>query len=68
MTEATEAAAPELAVPITSEGRVASLDFIRGIAVLGILAANIVAFGLSVRHRPGPAALSPSTSRLRRAS
>ncbi len=32
-------------IPIATEGRLASLDFIRGIAVLGILAANIVAFG-----------------------
>ena len=31
--------------PVTSAERIASLDFIRGIAVMGILAANIVAFG-----------------------
>ncbi|KUO55862.1 MAG: hypothetical protein APF78_06265 [Sphingomonadales bacterium BRH_c3] len=36
------AAAPR---PATSNERIASLDFIRGIAVMGILAANIVAFG-----------------------
>lgn len=34
-------------VPVSASGktRIASLDFIRGIAVMGILAANIVAFG-----------------------
>lgn len=31
--------------PVTKTARIASLDFIRGIAVMGILAANIVAFG-----------------------
>lgn len=36
----------EMAAPVgTSPDRIASLDFIRGIAVMGILAANIVAFG-----------------------
>jgi len=54
MTTAT-AAAPAADVPSEAseqpqplgggEGRLASLDFIRGIAVMGILAANIVAFG-----------------------
>ncbi|MBB3033862.1 DUF418 domain-containing protein [Alteriqipengyuania lutimaris] len=32
-------------VPATGQQRLASLDFIRGIAILGILAANIIAFG-----------------------
>jgi len=31
--------------PVTAKDRIGSLDFIRGIAVMGILAANIVAFG-----------------------
>jgi len=31
--------------PVAGKERIASLDFIRGIAVMGILAANIVAFG-----------------------
>ncbi|WP_249171742.1 hypothetical protein [Erythrobacter sp. JK5] len=31
--------------PVTASERIGSLDFIRGIAVMGILAANIVAFG-----------------------
>lgn len=33
------------AMPVASGDRISSLDFIRGIAVMGILAANIVAFG-----------------------
>ena len=33
------------AAPVSAAQRIASLDFIRGIAVMGILAANIVAFG-----------------------
>ena len=36
---------PDMLLPVEAEERLASLDFIRGIAVLGILAANIVAFG-----------------------
>ena len=31
--------------PVTLQQRISSLDFIRGLAVMGILAANIVAFG-----------------------
>ena len=31
--------------PVTSANRIGTLDFIRGIAVMGILAANIIAFG-----------------------
>ncbi|MBV7259169.1 DUF418 domain-containing protein [Erythrobacter crassostreae] len=31
--------------PVTVKERISSLDFIRGIAVMGILAANIIAFG-----------------------
>ncbi len=38
------AAAPDLA-PVSVSERIGSLDFIRGIAVMGILFANIVAFG-----------------------
>ena len=37
-------ASPDLA-PVRGANRIASLDFIRGLAVMGILAANIVAFG-----------------------
>ncbi len=37
---------PDQIVPVAATGeRISSLDFIRGIAVMGILAANIVAFG-----------------------
>ena len=38
------AATPDTA-PVSAAQRIASLDFLRGIAVMGILAANIVAFG-----------------------
>lgn len=38
-------AAPDEPMPALEGNRLASLDFIRGIAVMGILAANIVAFG-----------------------
>ncbi|MBU7580961.1 MAG: DUF418 domain-containing protein [Porphyrobacter sp.] len=39
-----DAPAPAIA-PVTAAQRIDTLDFIRGIAVMGILAANIVAFG-----------------------
>ncbi|MEM1194721.1 MAG: DUF418 domain-containing protein [Pseudomonadota bacterium] len=35
----------EPAVPVRAEQRISSLDFIRGVAVMGILVANILAFG-----------------------
>ena len=37
--------APETIAPVAAAARIDTLDFIRGIAVMGILAANIVAFG-----------------------
>ncbi len=40
-----EADTPENLAPAKSAERIASLDFIRGLAVMGILGANIVAFG-----------------------
>ena len=46
-----ETASPDMATiagsvaPVTASERISSLDFIRGIAVMGILAANIIAFG-----------------------
>ncbi len=47
MTEAGASAAvmPGSTAPIAASERIATLDFIRGIAVMGILAANIIAFG-----------------------
>lgn len=41
---ADQAAAPGYA-PVAAKDRIETLDFIRGLAVMGILAANIVAFG-----------------------
>ncbi len=43
-TDAASNAAPD-AAPVRAGDRIGSLDFIRGLAVMGILAANIVAFG-----------------------
>lgn len=49
MTETASAAevevVPDETAPVTASERISSLDFIRGIAVMGILGANIVAFG-----------------------
>ena len=40
-----DAVTADQVAPVSSKDRIESLDFIRGIAVMGILAANIVAFG-----------------------
>lgn len=61
------AATPAIASPIPREERLASLDAVRGLAVLGILAMNIRNFGLPIgqfdnprwpRHQPDDAATS----------
>ncbi|MEM7689056.1 MAG: DUF418 domain-containing protein [Pseudomonadota bacterium] len=41
----TEQMSGEVAAPVRSDDRISSLDFIRGLAVMGILAANIISFG-----------------------
>ncbi|MEM6584337.1 MAG: DUF418 domain-containing protein [Pseudomonadota bacterium] len=43
--EETLAQSEPVAAPVTLQQRISSLDFIRGLAVMGILAANIVNFG-----------------------
>ncbi len=48
------ATGPALPLAASASRRIASLDFIRGLAVMGILAANIVAFG-----QPMPAYMFP---------
>ncbi len=50
------AVSPDQAAPAIAAERIGSLDLIRGIAVLGILAANIVAFG-----QPFSAYMFPAT-------
>ena len=40
-----DSAGEDAAAPVSSANRIETLDFIRGIAVMGILAANIIAFG-----------------------
>lgn len=50
-----EATAAE-AAPVTATGRIDTLDFIRGIAVMGILWANIIAFGQPMEAYIYPAA------------
>jgi len=37
--------AEDVSAPVSSKDRIETLDFIRGLAVMGILAANIIAFG-----------------------
>ena len=45
MVQAAESGQAAMIAPVEKGGRISSLDFIRGLAVMGILAANIVAFG-----------------------
>lgn len=51
-----ETAPAPTTAPVTAAERISSLDFIRGIAVMGILAANIVAFGQPMNAYIYPAA------------
>jgi len=50
------AAASAVIAPVSAAERVATLDFIRGLAVMGILAANIIAFGQPFEAYMYPAA------------
>jgi len=43
----------------TSRGRLASLDLLRGVAILGILPMNVLAFGLPMAAYQNPLALGP---------
>lgn len=47
---------PEAIAPVAAAERIDTLDFIRGLAVMGILAANIVAFGQPMEAYMYPAA------------
>lgn len=47
--------------PVASAERIETLDFIRGLAVMGILAANIVAFGQPMEAYTYPAAFKTET-------
>lgn len=47
---------PQAVAPVAAAERIETLDFIRGIAVMGILAANIVAFGQPFEAYMYPAA------------
>ncbi|MFN3989748.1 MAG: DUF418 domain-containing protein [Erythrobacter sp.] len=47
---------PVWAAPVAADERIGTLDFIRGLAVMGILAANIVAFGQPFEAYMYPAA------------
>lgn len=60
--EVTDASQAEVSAgPIASKDRIETLDFIRGLAVMGILAANIVAFGQPFNAYMYPAAwIGPS--------
>ena len=49
--------------PPQQTGRIATLDFIRGVAVLGILFANIVAFSQPMQAYYWPVAMRPPMSR-----
>jgi len=51
----------DVAMPVRAAERIASLDFIRGIAVMGILAVNIMAFGqpMSAYMYPGAFLVDP---------
>ena len=53
---AAEAAAPAADEPALPSGRIATLDIVRGIAVMGILAMNIVAFAMPFQAYMNPAA------------
>jgi len=55
-------AAAMAASPVRAQDRIASLDFVRGIAVMGILAANIVSFGqpMSAYFWPGAFMVDPA--------
>jgi uncharacterized protein len=48
--------APAVIAPVSAAERIDTLDFIRGLAVMGILAANIVAFGQPIDAYMYPAA------------
>src|SRR5262245_55931181 len=58
---AAPASAPPVATPLPPTDRIVAIDVVRGLAVLGILAMNVVEFGLPLRAYVDPSVAGGDT-------